>query len=287
MRGRRRSAIPSTSGDVDKNRATGHDAPDASPRSRYVISSALRTLDLLKSFGKKPHRFTLAELTHLTGLEKNQLYRSVKTLEEAGFISFGPDGAYGMTELLHHLTTSIAAPPPRSLPSVAAPFLDELVALTGESVNLFVRHGDRAVCIDRRDSPQLVRLASVLGISAPLHAGAVPKAMLAFLPEEDQDRILAGLGDLPAYTERTVMDPDALKRELAEIRERGYSISDEDYDSSARGVGAPIFGGLGGVIAGISVGGPSFRVGNETLSALGALVTEKTRELSLLLGQTE
>lgn len=268
---------------VDPSSDQGADGGDN--RGRYVIGSALRTLDLLKAFAQKPNRFSLSELAVLTAMEKNQLYRSVKTLEAAGFLALGADGRYRMTELLHVLSSNTVKPPSTSLPLLAAPHLDELAAQTGESVNLFVRHGDFAVCIDRRDSPHMVRLASVLGVTAPLHAGAVPKAMLAFLPESVQARVLARLADLPVYTNRTVQEPEALKRELAQIRERGYSISDEDYDASARGVGAPIFDGFGEVVAGISVGGPSFRVKRETLSVFGALVVQQAREITLRLGQ--
>lgn len=254
-------------------------------RNRYVINSALRTLDLLKAFAQKPNRFTLAELSQLTGLEKNQLYRSIKTLEVAGFVNLDADGRFQLSELIHLLSSHTATPPTRSLPLIAGPVLDELVSLTGESVNLFVRHGLYAVCVDRRESPQMVRLASVLGVTAPLHAGAVPKAMLAYLPASDQEQVIADLELLPAYTERTVLDADVLRRELTIIRQRGYSISDEDYDSSARGVGAPIFDDSGDVVAGISVGGPSFRVGSEALSVFGALVTQKAKEITLRLGQ--
>lgn len=259
---------------------------EAPTRGRYVIASALRTLELLKVFAQRPHRFTFPELTAITGLEKNQLYRSVKTLEEAGFLALGVDGSLALTPLLHQLSSASAHDAHRSLPDIAAQHLDDLVATTGESVHLFVRNGDYAICVDRRESLHMVRLASVLGITVPLHAGAVPKAMLAFMPERDQERILTDLAALPAYTERTVLDADALRQELVAIRERGYAISDEDYDSSARGVGAPIFDDLGTVVAGISVGGPSFRVGAETLSAFGALVTQKAAAISRSLGQT-
>ena len=48
---------------------------DGAQRNRYVINSALRTLDLLKAFAQKPNRFSLAELSQVTSIEKNQLYR--------------------------------------------------------------------------------------------------------------------------------------------------------------------------------------------------------------------
>lgn len=253
--------------------------------SPYVITSAYRTLQVLQAFTMAPHRFSLAELGRRMGLEKNQLYRSLKTLEYAGFLAADQEGRFGLTPLLHALSSATVHTQKPSLVEIAKPFMDELVAETCESVNLFIRAGDHAVCVDRRDSPQLVRLASVLGLVVPLHAGAVPKAMLAFLPKEQQERTLARLHELPAYTSKTVLDPDKLRRELEVIRSRGYSVSDEDYDDSARGVGAPIFDDGDDVVAGISVGGPSFRVDDEALERFAKLITRKAAAISNRLGR--
>lgn len=85
-------------------------------RSRYIINSALRTLELLKMFAQKPSRFTLAELSQLTGLEKNQLYRSIKTLEVAGFVELDLDGKFHLSELIHLLSSHTAAPRPARSP---------------------------------------------------------------------------------------------------------------------------------------------------------------------------
>ena len=87
--------------------------------------------------------------------------------------------------------------PTLTLPCSPRPYIDALVQESRESVNVFVRIGNVAVCIDRRDSPQQVRLASVLGLSVPLHAGAVPKAMLAHLPASEQQAVLDSLPNLP------------------------------------------------------------------------------------------
>jgi len=259
------------------------EALESSAKNPYVINSALRTLEVLKTFAAKPHRFALADLANRTGLEKNQLYRSVKTLETAGYLVAAVDGRYELTPLLHSLSVATAWPRQQSLPVLAAGVLDDLAKRSGESVNLFVRTGDHAICVDRRESSHMVRLASPLGSTVSLHAGAVPKAILAHLPAAELDPIIAGLSQLPAYTTRTVLDAAELRRELEATRARGYSISDEDYDSSARGVGAAIFDDRGRVVAGVSVGGPSFRVDDETLDELGQLVTRGAKEISDLL----
>ena len=253
----------------------------------YVIASAYRTLEVLKAFSTPPHRFSLSELTKRLSAEKNQLYRSLKTLEQANFIATDDGGRFALTSLLHDLSAATAQPAERSVVEVAQPFLDALAEKTDETVNLFVRTGDLAVCVDRRDSAQPVKLSSVLGMSVALHAGAVPKAMLAHLSEDEQQEVFANLRALPKYTAKTVLDVKALKRELALIRERGYSISDEDYDASARGVGAAIFDGRGDVVAGVSVGGPSFRVNDKGLEAFGGLIIQTAGAISKRLGYAE
>lgn len=267
------------------------DAPTSAParsdaRPAYVIGSALRTLDVLKAFVEPPHRFGLAELVERLGLERNQLYRSLKTLEASGLLrQREADARFELGAPLAALGAAAARAGSASLTDIARPHLDDLSDATLETVHLFVRDGDHAVCIDRRESPQGVRLASILGRSVPLHAGAVPKAMLAFLPETERDATVERLSELPRYTDRTEHDATALRAELARIRERGWSTSDEDFDPSARGVGAPIFDGDGHVVAGISVGGPSFRVDDATLARFAQLVRAATgsvsRELAL------
>lgn len=255
-------------------------------KSPYVITSAYRTLLVLQTFVTPPHRFSLAELTARTGIEKNQLYRSLKTLEQAGFLESDSESRFVLTPLLNQLSFATIYAQRQSLVNVAKPYLDEIVETTGESVHLFVRAGDVAVCIDARESPQLVRVASILGISVPLHAGAVPKAILAFLSEESQEAVLGQLKQLPAYTHKTIHNPETLRQTLQKIREQGYAVSDEDYDASARGVGAPIFDDKGEVIGGISVGGPSFRVSDEVLASFSQLMTRVARDISRKLGHS-
>ncbi len=253
----------------------------------YVITSAFRTLQVLRAFAQYPHTFSLSDLTKLMGIEKNQLYRSLKTLEEADFLKVESDGRFSLTSVVNELSAARVPTPEKSLVEIAQPYLDELVHKTKESVNLVVRSADLAVCVDRRDSPQPVKLTSVLGMSVALHAGAVPKAILAHLDAKAQTKILDGLANLPKYTSKTILDREALKQDLTLIKKRGYAISDEDYDASARGVGAAIFDASNEVIAGISVGGPSFRVDDATLEVFGQLIVQVARAISKRMGYVD
>lgn len=260
--------------------ATLPPADAAEERNPYVIASALRTLDVLRAFTRRPHRLGLAEVTAALGLERNQAYRSLKTLEAGGFLIATDDARFELGPAAAGLGTAAMRFHAASVIDVAGSFLDRLSAETRETVHLFVRKGDRAVCVDRRESPQSVRLVSILGRSLPLHAGAVPKAMLAWLPQTEQRALLDRLDELPAFTDRTYRDRAALEAELVAIRARGHSISDEDFDPAARGVGAAIFDASGDPVAGVSVGGPSYRIDDATLERFAALVRAAAHDLS-------
>ena len=137
-----------------QNKNAALDELQAGENQPYVIASAYRTLEVLKAFAQIPYRFSLSDLTKLTGIEKNQLYRSLKTLEQAAFIVMEEDGLFALGSVVHDLSAASAQPVERSVVEVAQPFLDDLGKKTNESVNLFVRSGDLAVCVDRRDSSQ-------------------------------------------------------------------------------------------------------------------------------------
>jgi DNA-binding IclR family transcriptional regulator len=99
-----------------------------------------------------------------------------------------------------------------------------------------------------------VRLAELdVGGSQPLNLGAAPRALLAF----DEDRLLPPLlkDGLIQRTEYTLVDPAELRRDLAETRRRGYSISDEDVTAGIGAIGAPILGADGVAVAALSFGG--------------------------------
>lgn len=191
-------------------------------------------------------------------------------------------GHYRLTSLVYQLAAAAEEEAP--LEEVAQPVMDQLQITTNETVNLCCLVGGQSVIVARKYSDHSVKLTSKLGQISGLHAGANPKAMLAFMPAEEQEKILSMFPVLQKYTEKTVKSVEALRMELLEIRQRGYSISDEDFEEGARGVGAAIFDRNGKVVGGISAGGPINRVGHEKLEHLGGLVADAARRISRLLG---
>jgi IclR family acetate operon transcriptional repressor len=123
------------------------------------------------------------------------------------------------------------------------------------------------VNIDGVSSPRMVRNVGWIGREMPIHAVSSGKVMMAYLPEEGVQRILAR--ELSAFTERTVTDAERLLKELEQIRQQGYGIAEEELEMGLSAAAAPIWSHEGQVAATISISGPSFRLPRERLVELG------------------
>ena len=116
-----------------------------------------------------------------------------------------------------------------------------------------------------------------------MHCSGAGKAILAFLDEDEVTRILRRYG-LPRITERTLDTPTRLREDLARVRARGFAVDDEENALGLRCVAAPVMGETGAPLAGLSLSGPTARVTDERLAALGAMVARTARDVSRELG---
>lgn len=248
--------------------------------SRYTIHSAIKVLDTLFAFDSADVLST-DELGHRTQQSRNQVFRCIKTLQEYGLV-VERDGEYVLTPMILRLLPAVRRDP---LASIAEPYLRALQEKTDETVNLVVRWQEyETITLATFPSRHAIRLVSQTGQVSMFHAGATPKAMLAFMNPDFQESLFNTLVQLPQYTPYTERHPDRLRAELAEIRDRGYSVSDQDFELGGRGVGAAIFDRHGNPVAGISVGGPVSRVSLQTLAVWGPMLVEVADAISAELG---
>jgi DNA-binding IclR family transcriptional regulator len=146
------------------------------------------------------------------------------------------------------------------LRQAALPVLRRLARETDETALLTVPNSerDRSVCLERVESSQPLRLSVEPGRRLPLHAGASQKALLAFLAEEEIERVAAG--SLERLCGATITDADALRANLAEVRERGWAISFEETNVGVWGVAVPLLDEDGTAVAAVGLAGPSARL---------------------------
>ncbi|QLH78795.1 IclR family transcriptional regulator [Halosimplex rubrum] len=140
--------------------------------------------------------------------------------------------------------------------------VDKLADETGELVNLLVEKSGQGIYLYQAQGDSAVELDTYEGKRVNLHCTGLGKAILGFRPEEEVEGILDDHG-MPAETEHTITDPDAFFEELAEIREQGYAVDEEERLNGLRCVAAPITDDDDRAIAAISVSCPVHRVDDD------------------------
>lgn len=145
--------------------------------------------------------------------------------------------------------------------------MERLVAKVRETSNLGVFDGYEVVYIDRVECDWPLRLQIVVGGRVPAYCTAIGKLSLALLPEQRLEAYLA-LSPLERLTPHTITDPDAFRREMAVIRERGYSINNQEDIEGLLGVAVPVRDRDGAVLAGLSLHGPTVRLPEQRAHAV-------------------
>jgi DNA-binding IclR family transcriptional regulator len=253
-----------------------------SPYRVQVLDRALGILDLLWKEGPE---LTLVELTERLGLNKSTVRRLIKVLEQYRFIEQSPrNGKYRLGLKLFEMGSSVMAH--LDLRERARPYLERLVFEAGETAHLCILDEGEVVYLEKVETQRTVRIPSSVGRRNPAHCTAVGKAILAFLPENELGDVIQKRG-LRAYTRNTITTLAQLKRDLQLVRQRGYSLDNEEIEEGLKCIGAPVRDYSGKVIASVSIAGPAFRLTKDKIAALAQAVVETAHALSTELGHQE
>jgi DNA-binding IclR family transcriptional regulator len=265
---------------VMSSKTRGGDTKRQSVGGRYNVSSVQSAIALLDAFLHPPHQFGVTELSRMAGQTKNQTFRLLQTLADDGVVVMDADTkryslGYRMLEW-----GTVAQ---KSSPLVVAmsPVMDKLASTISETVVLTTLADDvSAICIDKRESSQVLQISAKVGKRVPLHAGAGSKCLLAHNTPQFIERFVQRASPLPRFIDRTVTDPSLLMEELAQIRTQGYSVSDEDLDEGACSIAAPILSNKGEVVAAISIASPKSRFGCDEMHRNRLAVIAAAKEAS-------
>jgi IclR family acetate operon transcriptional repressor len=256
---------------------------DESERSSpdYSIAVLDRALDVLEALADGEEPLGVTELARRVGATKSAAYRILANLERRGYVS--KDG----TTARYSLGTRLAFLGHQSLGSfdvrqVARPILEDLAKQFQETVNLGVLDGDDIVYIDMIESNHGLRMAAKVGARDAVHATALGKAILAFLPA----RVIAQKLQRPllSRTARTIIDPESLISALERVREERVAEDRGENEIGARCVAAPIFDYGGNVVAAISVSSPESRLDDERASLVAIATRDAADEITRRVG---
>jgi len=221
------------------------------PPTLSTVGKAFRVLELIA--GAKVG-YTLTELARKLNLSMGAVQRLTQTLIALQYLSKDPQ-----TKALR-LTPKIclfgfAFLSQLQIREVALPFMRKLNEELDEIVNLGILISDEEVVyIERIEETTGVRLTTNLRVGSrrPIHANAIGKAILAFLPERDQRRILDRLA-AAKHVGAAVYRRDELLKQLRETRQRGYSINKSGQFQDIVALAVPILNHQGLPVAGINI----------------------------------
>lgn len=237
-----------------------------------------RVADVLLMFTEGPSSLGVTRIARELGLSKAVVHRILTSLAGREMVALDP------ATREYRLGPAVAALGARALRdsdlrSAALPLLRRLRDEIGETATLSTPVPQGRVYLDQVTGTHEITMSVELGRRFPLHAGSSGKCMLAHL---DEAAVLAE--PLESLTRSTIVDPDALRAELARIRERGFAASAGERQPDAGSVAAPVFGLSGDVVGAISVCGPRFRVTDEFVATIAPRVVAVAAQITRRLG---
>jgi DNA-binding IclR family transcriptional regulator len=240
-----------------------------------------RIAQILRCFTAVEGDLGVMQISRETGFHKSTTSRLLSALYQEGFVEKSTEtGKYRLGLGLVNLAGAVLER--QDLRQAAGEHIRSLADSTQETINLAILDGSACINIETVRSPKSIRYAGQLGRRTPLHCTSTGKVLLAFMDSDKRASILAD--PLVAYTQDTIVDIAALKEYLAKVRQQDFAISREEFEEGLVAMAAPIRDRTGSVVAALSISGPTYRMGTETLEEYVPILTQAAKNISRQLG---
>lgn len=250
-------------------------------KASYDVPAVRKAIRLLEVLCDAPRPMGVSELAQQLKLNKNMVFRLLRTLCEEGWVIQEEGPTYRISLLpFHHISKPVGR---MDVVAAAEPSIDALWQATGECVNFGILDGHRILCLVQRTGRREVEVSGRVGGRFFLHCGAPGKAILAHAPEELFDELTEE--GFPGQTEKTITEPVALSLHLREARRLGYTVDDEEYLKGMLCLAAPVFDFSGKVIGAVGVTTLTlYHTLDSLIESHAAKVMEAGRRISRALG---
>ena len=249
----------------------------------YSIQSIKRAVSLLRCFSTDEPELNLIQLSNKLGLHKSTVQRIVKTLEAEKILRKNDNRkTYCLGVMILQLGKIVLET--ADIRNLSLPFMRDLSVGLGYMVFLSQVSDGQKICIEKVGTRHGMQPSIQVGHVVSLHIGGSGKVLLAFMDEAQVDQILDA--ELGPPSEETAAQKESLKRQLLEIRRKGYATGYEERVVGGAGISAPIFDHNDNVTASLSLVGLVEDIRrNET--HLIPEIMDTARKISSLLGAGE
>lgn len=243
------------------------------------VDRAITVLEILAARGE----MGVTELADVLGVHKSTVSRLVTALVRRGLLEqHGERGkvalGFGIVRLAASATSRM------DLARLGQPVCQAVAESVGETVNLAVHDGEAAINVAQQFGSGSVTTRNWVGRRTPLHATSAGKVLLAHMETGALRGFL--LRRLPRYTDETIIEPAALRTELARVVDEGHARSFEELEVGMHAVAVPVFSADGSVGSALSATGPSYRLPRRRARGIVGDLREAAAELSAKLGYT-
>ncbi len=248
--------------------------------SKYKVPNLERALIIIELLKEHPDGMTMSEIATKIGASPTSVFRITMTMIEKGYFSRDEETKKVRMSGKLFAISSIGTCD-KNITEIAAPYLRKLRNQTKETAILGVLLPNRARGVAILEYPGLYPFKFLHDVGEPiiLHVGAPGKALMAFLPDDEQDELLKKM-TLKKFTERTIVSKKKLKHELKKIRQQGYAVGFGEWMEEMHCISAPILDRFNYPQAVAWITGPSSRIISENISELTTYVTECAKRIS-------
>jgi len=241
-----------------------------------------RALAMLEAVAQEPEGLSNAEISRKLQIPKSSASYILRTLETQGYLN--RDAASGKYRVgLKILSLSRGALSGIDVREVALPIMRHLVEKTSLTCHLAILDGPEAVYIEKVEPPGFIRMDTWVGRRMRVHATSVGKALVAHIPKERLETIVAERS-MEKRTPKTITTLPRLLKELEKVRTQGYAVDDEENNLGARCVGAPVFNQQGTIEASVGLSGTIGQVNAQTMPRIVEALKDAARHISMQLG---
>lgn len=222
---------------------------DVEVAKRDLIEGLMKGVEVIRAFNGESVQMSATDLADKLGLSRSAARRYLLTLVHIGMAATDGRNFWLMPKVLslgHSYLDSA------HLPRAIVPFLQRLTLQLQESSNYSILDGDEVVYITRVNAPRAVAVGFDPGTRLPAHTSTAGRVLLSALPDEALHAYLERV-TLVAYTHMTVIDKAQLLRELLEIREQGFGVTENQYEVGLRGISVAIKSRHGNLIGALSI----------------------------------
>jgi IclR family pca regulon transcriptional regulator len=255
-------------------------ANEAAPSDPSFMMSLARGLSVLQAFSDQRRSLTIAQVSHKTGIPRASVRRCLHTLIQLGYAEADGNNFTLKPKVLTLGYSYLSSTP---LTVSAHPYLNRISRTLNESCSLAVLQDDEVLYVGRSATSRIMSVSLTTGSRLPAYCTALGRVMLAHLAREELEGYLERV-PLKAMTDKTVVSKTRLKEILADVRQQGYAMIEEELEIGLRSIAVPVRGASGRVLAALNVGAHAARVSSRKMTEeFLPVLLEGAQELSILL----